>query len=43
VVADAAFPSAVPAGTGPPAPGEVAASFEREGGQVWVQTRWHGR
>ncbi|MEN3306740.1 MAG: hypothetical protein V7603_2942 [Micromonosporaceae bacterium] len=43
VVADAALPSAVPAGTDPPAPGEVAASFEREGGQVWVQTRWHGR
>jgi hypothetical protein len=39
VVADAALPSPVPAGTSP-----VAASFEREeGGRVWVQTRWRDR
>jgi hypothetical protein len=38
VVADAALPSLVLAGDG-----QVAASFEREGEQVWVQTRWRGR
>jgi hypothetical protein len=40
VVADS---SLVPASLAPAAGGPVAASFEREDGQVWVQTHWRGR
>jgi hypothetical protein len=48
VVADAALPAAARVGAaghvGTVAdPGGVVASFDREGGQVWVQTHWHAR